>query len=590
MKKISLTSSQFLSILLLAVSTIGFLVWNLNLGYQADDWWYKHYCPNESEVRTDSVWRDFYTISQPEITTFDQALKSIQHHNTYWNNSRLGNALMFISVLFPKWVTDIFHAAMVLLMMWSLARLSSGRRWINHPLRLAAITLFVWVGWPWWDLKGSSDFFFNYVWSAASVLYFCVLFENTTSRSSWRYIAWTSFVGFIASMIHEGVTLPFLIGIVGYIVLPYLIGNRYPQLKRPCLGQIIGASTMVIGVLIITVFSPAFMSRFNDYDYSTIGWIYFVMCYVIKLYFIYAGFIIALWLGLKRGWKWFKNAIARNILMILATTGGIVLYLYTGLGWTRAAWAIYMASTVLLVRGVGSLDLFNRRPRLSLTLATVGTILSIGFFINLCTVQHKRTDEINRLRVEIAADPKIGIYYADVSYAPDPWWLWGMSLRAISSYKYIDEIWRMQYNHVPNDGYLVLPTKYRGVPLDSLPIAPGTARLKGVYPFYFEELSESLDSASLPHFRNYFVTFRFPEETSPFVKYSPISVGRLVWHPMGKYNDVSTGYRFNILPVTVTPELRASGLVKHDTKMIIVYTFNLTAQSLNGMLPVSIDL
>ena len=177
-------AARLLSYVLLLISAIGFLAWNLNLDYQCDDYSYLHYFPGEEECITNKPGDDFILSVQPEITTWEQVWKSLCHHYIYWGNGRLANSLMFVSGMFPKRVSDICHSLMVLLMMWGLARLSSGRRWAEHPLRLGVITLFVWIGWPWFDMRGSSDFFFNYVWSAALVLYFVILFQQLNKESS----------------------------------------------------------------------------------------------------------------------------------------------------------------------------------------------------------------------------------------------------------------------------------------------------------------------------------------------------------------------------------------------------------------------
>ena len=580
--------ARLMSYVLLLISVVGFLVWNLNLDYQSDDLWYSHYFPGEDEYITNEPGDDFAFCVQPEITTWEQMWKSTCHHYIYWGNGRFAHTLKFASVMFPKWMTDVAHAIMILFMMWGLARLSSGRRWAEHPLRLGVITLFVWVGWPWFDMRGSSVFFFNYVWSAAMVLYFVILFQQLNKESSWGRIAWASVVGFIAAMMHEGISVPFMAGLGGYIVLGWFYGGKLAGVERPSKGHVISACCFLTGILCITVFCPSFMSRVGEHEIVNF-WLPFVLTqFICRLYYFFFGIGLLFWLAYRKGWLWLKSVVVRNSVLIFASLLGYVMAIYGRMDMVRATWALCMACTVLDIKGIALIGLFKNRSRLSIALSAVCLILTICFFVELCLLQYKRTEQGRFLAKEIEKSPERNVYYMESDdNLDDYWWI---NRIAINWWNDINRAHLMAHINPGNlHSYGVLPSKYKGVPLDSLPLVPGTAGLRGIYPTYFTKNMGIEPTKTGEAWSSFYVTFGFPEDVSPLIKYTPASIARFIWVPHFDYNKVKSYYHLTHYRMAVTQELRDENFVGEDVDSIIVYTLYVGNATMIGMRPERID-
>ena len=583
-----LNAAKVLSWAILIVSAVGFLAWNMELDYQCDDLWYKlYFAGNDKSLGLDPL-ADSILYSQPEITTWEQVFGSIYHHYLSWTNGRLANALMYVSIMFPKVFSDVAHALMLLMMMWGLARLSSGRRWMEHPLRLGVITLFVWLGWPWADMKGSSDYFFNYVWSTALVLYFVILFQQLNRESSLGRIVWTSVVGFIAAMMHEGISVPFMAGIGGYIVLGWFYGGRLAEVERPSRGHVISACCFLVGILCITVFCPALMDRLKWYQGDvSFYWKSALVFYVCRFYFLTFGILLIPFVIKKMGLSLFCSRTVVNSLFLITCVGGFVLAISESL-YARSAWALYVVCTILLTKGIASLGLFKNRGNLSMVPATVCCLLTVGFFVDLLLTQAKRTSLRQRLTNEIRRSPMQGIYYVNLdNEISDPWWINHLAMRVPSLDIDSEEELLFRFNHAAYAMYGVLPAKYCGLPIDSLPLMPGDSGLRGVYPYYFTtNMNHKAAHEQWWHASEFYTAFEFPEGTSPFVKYTPASIGRLLWDPKWDYNKVECLYPCYRYRLPVTQGMREHNFVGEDVDSIIMYIMHRGKPTMTGMRPV----
>ena len=587
----NLRVARVLSYILLLISAVGFFAWNVALDYQDDDFLYSHYFPGEEDC-IETPASDFEMCVHPKITTWAQVFKSSCHHFVYWANGRFAHPIKFALAMFPKSVTDVAHAIVMLLMMWGLARLSSGRRWAEHPLRLGVTTLFVWIVWPWNDLFGSSVYFINYAWSTAFVLCFVILFQQLSRESSWGRITWTSIVGFVAAAMHEGISVPFMAGIGGYIVLGWFYGGRLTGVEKPSKGHVISACCFLAGILCITVFCPGFMENRlpGNYVRTFSRWYDILMFNVYHLYYVYIGLFMVVILLYKIGVQSFWNGITGNIIVVLSFPAGFILAYLIGPGILRSMWALYVISTILLVKGLSAFEIFRRREKISTILAMCCGVLMIAFFIDLVSVQMRRTNQIRQYTNEITQNLGQGVYYADIDAEKnDYWWMYYMSKRALYGVNNLEEI-QHRIGQCENQSLIVLPTAYREIPLDSLPLIPGTAKLRGVYPNYFTTTSDFEALYKDWKYVQLYTKFEFPTGVSPIVKYSPASIFRLFLNPKWSCNELESLYPYYQNKIVVTQEMRDRRFVGDEVDTIYVYAIECGELMLNGMRPVRIDI
>ena len=583
--------ARLLSYTLLLISAIGFLVWNLNLEYQCDDLWYQHYYPGEEDCEISEYGDDFAFCIQPKITNWWQVLKSIGHHYLYWDNGRLSNMIMVVSVMFPKWVSDVCHSLMVLFMMWGLARLSSGRRWAEYPLRLGVISLFVWVGWPWFDMKGSSDHFFNYLWSSALVLYFVILFQQLNQESSRGRIILTSIVGFVAATMHEGISVPFMVGIGGYIVLGWFYGGKLAGVEKPSRGHVISACCFLVGILCITVFCPAFWSRLYWIRSINFFWKQAVIDYIFKLYYVYIVILLPLLLMYIKGPRVIVGMILKDNIFIIAGLAGFCLVVVSGIEIIRSAWVLCIVCTILGVKWLSMLRIHGHHAGLSIIFAIMCCVLLICFFTDLCLTQGRRTEQRRNLISEITKAPVQGIYYVDLdNETSDSWWINHIATRIPDYENFPDFQILYHINQAKYPVFGVLPRRYDGFPIDSLPLMPGDSGLRGVYPYYFTTNMNHKAAHELWYASEFYTAFEFPEGTSPFVKYTPASIGRLLWDPKWDYNKVECLYPCKKYRLQVTQGMREHNFVGEDVDSIIMYIMHRGKPTMTGMRPVRMDI
>lgn len=575
---------SLLSYLLIAISVIGFFVWASLSDYNSDDYWYLHYFPSPEEAVTDlGPNYDFAFCMQPEIETVPQVLKSIKNHYLYWNNGRLANALMFFSILLPKWVTDVAHSIALLMMIWTMCRLALGPGWMKKTLIVASILLIVWLVWPWYDMKNSVDYFFNYIWSVALTCYFLILFNSLVRPATAGRVVWTCIIGFLGAMMHEGISMPIACGLLAYLMFPLL--RRFTgKIINPTRQQFIAAGSFMTGLIIIMV-SPALWSRIDELQTPGFWWVHIFIQYGIRLYYLYIGLALFGLLTLRRGLGWAWRAITGNLILVATVAASFCLVAYTGLDAMRTSWALCVFCTILIAKGLNIFPVFKEYRKLTVISSVISAILLSGFWVDLCATQIRRTAELRHIYSTLQKNPGQRVFYIDIDHDDeDYWWRYKYALRFpaqeyLADFQMLDHISEGKYHH-----YVVLPEKFRGVPLDSLPLVPGTAGLRGEYPYYY--LPSGKFTAGHVLFNT---TFRFEEGVSPFVKYTPSSPGRLVWNPKGNYNEVSTAYYYLTISLPVTPEMRALHVAPADADTVYMLKIVTGRQTLNGMRPVKID-
>ena len=126
--------------------------------------------------------------------------------------------------------------------------------------------------------------------------------------------------------------------------------------------------------------------------------------------------------------------------------------------------------------------------------------------------------------------------------------------------------------------------------MDSLPLMPGSARLRGVYPYYFTTISGYKAANKTWRTAEFYTKFEFPEGTSPFVKYTPASIGRLLWDPKWDYNKVECIYPCYECRMPITQWMREHNFVGEDVDSIIMYIMHRGKPTMTGMRPVRMDI
>lgn len=578
--------NRLISYMLILVSVAGFFAWESLLDPQYDDYWYMRYFPSPEEAPGEyEPGHHFFSCMEDDIVTWEQALASIKHHYFYWNNGRLANALMFVSNLFPKTLVDGFNALMLLLMLVSLAYLSTGPSWSRHPLRVTFILAFFWICWPLHELKGSTDYFFNYIFSTAVILAFICLFNKSTGRrlSILRLIG-LCLLALIAGASHEGLSVPVGFGLGCYLILTTFF-YRQAGLPNATSAQWISVIFFGIGALFILL-SPSCLFRIRTESLPSGGWwISILIDYVIRLYFVYIGIALFLFICFRKGMRYAINGAKGNLLYLFIFIGGAILLYFTGVAKFRATWILFVISTILLTKVTAALRVFRNHGRLSAALSAGSLLLLIAFMTDLCMAQRRATLESRDIYDMMVKTPSGLIYYYDLSLENDPWWRLSVVARRPAKEVGADYMPHTSITHGQQMHNVVLPARYRGVPLDSLPPVPGTAGLKGDYPYYY--IDSIADNGT--HIALFNTSFAFPDSVPFNVRFTPAAPARLLWHPKGNIDSVSTGYHFHIIALPVTDEMRRLGVIKSGVDTVYFLRPEVGKPTLNGMRPVKID-
>lgn len=482
---------------LLFVVWVGALFLFLGCGIYADDYIYIH-----EFIATSPDNISFCHGHGEEIHTIAQAARSSWLHYFYWGNGRLGSTIMFFMTLLPVWVWGVCNATFLTGMFWCWLK-AINRGWSRRPLMAMSVAFLLWIALPWRENMFATTYCINYVWCAFLNLWLLCLIEQRLTDIHRRRMSRLTFVGYLilalcASMMHEGlsVTMDAWLFMVWLHLLCRL--RRAPRHRREIIkGNVVKLSAVALVYAIgsfIVIFAPSTLSRGATIQ----GWIYFlhfrdlVYMLFIQLWPITLVGLTLLWVRLRHGKKGLRRVWRKNGALVIAGLAGALTMYYAGSGCLRSHWMNILLMLIVEWRILWPVHLPGS-IRLKKIAAWTLLLLYAVWLGAVCVLQwdYKAQKEAVEKAME---QQQSNIVYADLdAYDANPWW----SLD-VPRMPYLT-LWSMFMHYMPRNPdrtpkygdialeAAALPTDLSTVNPDSLPLVPGTAGLRGVYPILYSK-------------------------------------------------------------------------------------------------------
>jgi len=516
-------------------------------GLMQDDFWYQRQYIDRFDGDPLANYWNFRFIHEDYITTWGQALESCGNHYLYHDNARMANNLRLMANMVPEWVTDLLSALMLVTLAAGIIKLTS-RRISLTPMAWGGSLALIFLYPTWEHAMLCTDFLMNYLWAMA--LLTAAALAVIAGPRGWKFAAAMAFC-FFAGTMHEGMSVPVICGIACHLI---------QQRKKTVPRQWALTAAMAAGAAII-IFSPALLRRFNE-TMDNLGADHSVLKDLVKAIaldqpaMLLTGTALIIH-AIRRGLRQTMTLMKDSLPLLTTIAVGFFITAYITAAY-RALWPADMALAILTVRAV------SRSFRSHMVLRPAGWALTLcicGWLGMLATWQQTSTRNQEALiEVAAASDEKI-IYFDLIDANRYPFIALDMITGAGIDFNELKSALGTVHSLEEADSSVVLPERFRGTPLDSLPLVPGDARLRGSYPFFYSENGKlNLDGNSL------YIDYGAPyslEGCSPF-SYCILSQWMKNFRTFVSGIDPRLAEVYET-PVAVTTEMRKRGLSDRDT-------------------------
>jgi hypothetical protein len=454
-------------VIAMLISLVGIFAWRLATYYYADDLNYMHVALNTEE---NDFWR---CLGRPVETLSDVIESSINHYNLV--NSRLANIVCIATMTLPRWATNLLDATMAFAMLILLLKAAGVRlRHTGISLTIWAIALF-WLAFPWYDNMQSSCFVDNYVWTSTFVLAVIVLFKQPDKLNKCQ-IAATCLLALAAAWMHEA----FGCALIAYSFMTWLLGHKRYRKARfiigvaMCIGLIIGlagATTQRI---------DAYAESANFFEVAR----YLITQYVSQSWPTILAIIVTIITRKRLGKYRFKALRVQTIACFVAIAVSYIIA-FKVVFTRRAIWNADLFAVVQTLLCLYAIT--RRKPHTSRAVAIACSCAALLYGLWFCELvkwQNKFANETRDLLAE-ASKVKDSLMYYDITPNHEvPFYLLGIVNGGWNCEIFRNVILGEYTCH--QTGIIILPTAYRGIPLDSLNLGKDT-QLKGVWPVVYSE-------------------------------------------------------------------------------------------------------
>ena len=452
------------SILLLAF--VWLLAFGLNLAVcpGSDDLNYMHvFEVKEGLSAYENKCRFVDCIGRP-VSTPGDVVESVRNHYLYFGNARLANDMAFAFNLFPNWLADFVSASMFVVLIVMISLFGFGRK--LSPMRIMTTVVCSALFLTWSGRMLLCDYLMNYLWAGAITLGWLWLLIRRKSVSLWLMIP----LSFVAGGMHEVFSVSFGLSALVMTVMDRRLHNR----------KVIVPLAVFFSAAFAIIFSPSLLSRM---EMSGVGTFSHTVSFGILAHGLlnYAApiviLLVLLLLAVRSSGDVRRRLTNSTVPFVAAILGNFAIFMATFNVTGRVAWPANIAAIIILMRIIGALGVRPARwMRISLR---AGMVLWVMFVGVITVAQAKLNLKMQDFRRVISESEGKSIVYFD---EPADW----------SMPFFVSEYLDTHSHHVMQEalsnrtGLLkpVVATKYCGMPLDSIPLIPGTARLRGQYPWF----------------------------------------------------------------------------------------------------------
>lgn len=467
----NLTFGKFYFLVAVALTFVGALAWQLNTGMNLDDYVYSLATPL-GETYDESR---FWDCESVEYTSTSQLLEVIRGHFCD-TSSRFTNFIFIILQFLPVPILKTICGLLIGFTFLGIMIYSLTKKYVVNPILVVIGILAFWLFLPWQNGMYSSAYIFNYVLPSCLWILWLYLYrkiEILTYRQTVLFALYTTFISFF----HEGFTIP-----IGCFVFVDNMFYKFRSSRRWVLWAIMFA-------VVITMLFFGSGERFDKNFSLDIESVFHSRG--IEIFIDSFGFFIALFLIIFDGIfsrKISKTLYCHEILPILiGCLPMFFCYLYLTPS-PRTLWCVNLFSIILVLE-------FSRVYFGHLSLTVVSRFflaLFLGIYgiwlwqIVSWTIKFKKENEA---LIEIVSPRKSynnGIIFFDKTHYKDlPYYF----LRIPPTYfEYYESVSFVKYWINSNrEELLFLPKKYKKLPLDSLPLYNGNAKIRGIWPYLISE-------------------------------------------------------------------------------------------------------
>lgn len=459
MKNINIAKEYFMPIMLLLMIAIVATVWMCSGVAWNDDLQYMR-MPGEG-IR-------FWYSEGPMINSFADACEAVPHH-FFVGSSRLPNIIQVFFNVFPPLLVDMLHGIMIAVLML-MTVISIGGRTALRSVGIVGISILsVWVILPWYDHMLASVFLLNYVWvSVVSLLFMRLFYSADCLRPRWRFLQWV--VAVIVGLSHEAFSFPIMAGAVMALLI-----DKSDRRRRSLL-------TLLVAVGAIAMFlTPGMQMRLqaqvSPMTFDSIKRVIILSLYqILPVYMLIVATIIVL---IKRGWRFVLGFYRDNIMYLVVMAAGYVIAISSAQV-TRGLWFVELVGIIMTFKVLVSAFSWWRRNNIVMgTIACLLTIISIG---GVAVWQTKFTKEIKEVCRQVEESGRAIAYLDLINPGDAPWWTFGVpqSITSMSG----NSAYNRHCGFANNNNILVLPSRYKNVPVSQWDKVDGNAGAMGQYPFY----------------------------------------------------------------------------------------------------------
>lgn len=458
MKKLFKSSYTPITILLIAIA-IAASAWQYSGVEWVDDLQYKR-MPGEGI--------EFWYNEGPFIETFGDACEAVYYHHTMVT-SRLPNYVQCFTNLIPNIVTDIAHGLMIAILVLMTIVTIGGRKTLKSPLLAGVTALAIWVLLPWYDNMLSSDFLFNYVWVSVACLFFIrLLYSDNIIPARLQHSQWL--IAFITGTMHEGFTFPIVAGATMLILL-----DRTNRRRRILLTTLLalGAS--------FCFFTPGIFARLQNHvvEQSNGSPLHVFAISLTQIYSIYILAIVSIIAIFTNGWKYVIKFFKKEIVLTIAMIAAYIIAIVSGTV-HRGLWFVELIGIILTLKILVTTYQWWRRPHL--IIGTLSATVMLASLIGTTIWQTRFSAEIREMCRQVETTNRPVAYIDLINPGDAPWWTFNVPQSIASAYG--NRCYSYHYGYIKEQNILILPTRYKHLPIEEWDKIPGTAEAMGQFPYY----------------------------------------------------------------------------------------------------------
>lgn len=462
--------------LVLAITFVAALGWQMSAPVCSDDWVYLLAAPSEGYSDY-----SFWHAEGEAYETAGQVWETIAGH-ARMSTARLTNLIYIPVQLLPHGVLKFICGLLVWLMFVGLMALSVPRVWRMRPGLLMTAVFMFWFIFPWYDSMQSSAYIFNYPLVTVVMAVWLWLYRRIGNACASKRAFFAVFT-LIVSLFHEGFTIP----LGCYVFTAVALG---PKSERGY--GFFMVLLMITGVGLEVALGTG--ERVAGYTITIEGIIRNVRWTKVKILTSMLPCIVAL--GAIVYARLFVRRIPREEFtgFLFPCAGGMIggfLMCFALSFFSRATWPAEVFAFLSIMRLAGYLRV---RRVLVQRMVRVAGVLFIGVYCAWVyeLVRWQRLSSAGQEAVVRALYPRgsrgCDVVYAQVVHADDiPFYLMDMAAPVEEVQRFNNRTLALYWTRRGVDGLLVLPEWMEGIATDSIRPIAGNAHFRGEYPYLFTD-------------------------------------------------------------------------------------------------------